>query len=90
MREAVSVGWRGGSCWVGAWDHVRVKMPTSEHLVSVASPFAMVRARGGSQGSSPLHFDDEQGPRVTFRRLLASGVSRTYVFTPLSTPFPLE
>ena len=56
----MSVGWRGASCWVGAWDHVEVKMVTSEHLVSVASPFAMVRARGGSQGSSPLHFDDEQ------------------------------
>ena len=36
------------------------------------------------------HFDDEQGPSLTFRRLLASGVSHTYMFTLLSTPLSLE
>ena len=58
MREAVSVGWRGVLCWVGAWDHVEVKMSTSEHLICVSSPFAMmVRAQARPQHCSSTPSD---------------------------------
>ena len=61
--------------WVGAWDHVEVKMATSKGLISAASPFALVRARGGSQGPSPLHFDDEQGSRVACKAGAVDGLA---------------
>ena len=36
MREAVSAGWCGVPCWLGAWDYVEVEMATSGHLILVA------------------------------------------------------
>ena len=85
----MSVGWRGASCWVGAWDHVEVKMVTSEHLICVASPFAMVRAQGRPQLCSSAPFDYGIESTMTFERLLALRVSSADVFSPSSTPFYL-
>ena len=90
MREAASVGWRGASCWVGAWDHVEVKMVTSEHLICAASPFAMVRAQGRTQLCSSAPFDYGIESTMIFDRLLALGESSADVFSPRSTPFYLS
>ena len=85
----MSVGWRGASCWVGAWDYVEAKMVTSEHLICVASPFAMVRAQGRTQLRSSAPFDYGIESAMIFERLLALGESSADVFSPRSTPFYL-
>ena len=64
-------------------------MVTSEHLICVASPFAMVRAQGRPQLCSSAPFDYGIESTMTFERLLALRVSSTDVFSPRSTPFYL-
>ena len=71
----MSVGWRGASCWASAWDYVEVKIPTSDHFICVASPFAMVRAQGRLQLCSSAPFDYRIESMMAFERLLAYRLS---------------
>ena len=64
-------------------------MATSEHLISVASPLAMVRAQGRTQVCSSAPFDYGIESTMIFARLLALRVSSADVFSPCSTPFCL-
>ena len=64
-------------------------MVTSEHLICVASPFAMVRAQGRTQLCSSAPFDYGIESTMIFERLLALCVSSADVFSPRSTPFYL-
>ena len=64
-------------------------MATSERLICVASPFAMVRAQARPQHCSSAPFDYGIESTMTFERLLALRVSSTDVFSPRSTPFYL-
>ena len=64
-------------------------MVTSEHLICVASPFAMVRAQGRTQLCSSAPFDYGIESTMIFERLLALRVSSADVFSPSSTPFYL-
>ena len=50
-------------------------MVTSEHLICVASPFAMVRAQGRPQLCSSAPFDYGIESMMTFERLLAYRLS---------------
>ena len=61
-------------------------MSTSEHLICVASPFAMVRAQGRTQQCSSAPFDVEGSSTMILERLLALRVSSTGVLRPHSLP----